>query len=140
MSSATRRSVIQDDGAVRIRVPMHLRRRGGRKEIIVPEGPGERPSPTSRSGNPLAIAVARALCWQQLLDEGAYPSMHALAEKLGVDTRYVSRILDLTLLAPDIIEVILAGTEPDGLSLAKLYRLPMEWEEQRRRLGFAMGN
>jgi len=136
VSSATRRSVIHDNGTVRIRVPMQLKRRGGRKEVIVPEGLEERPSSNSRSGNPLAIAVARALRWRQLLEEGTYPSMYALAEKLGVDSRYVGRLLDLTLLAPDIVEAILAGTEPDGLSLEQLYRAPMEWEEQRRALGF----
>jgi len=43
----------------------------------------------------------------------------------------VARILQLTLLAPDIIEAVLAGTEPDGLSLEKLYRLPVKWERQR---------
>jgi len=44
-------------------------------------------------------------------------------------------VLRLRLLAPDIIEAILAGTEQDGLSLEKLYRLSVGWEEQRRRLG-----
>jgi len=45
------------------------------------------------------------------------------------------RRLRLTLLAPDIVEAILDGTAPDGLSLDKLYRLPTEWEEQRQMLG-----
>lgn len=136
MSSATRPSVTRDNGAVRIRVPMQLKRRGGRKQVIVPEGLGQRPSPVQRSGNPLAIAVARALRWQELLENGTYTSMSALAEKMGVDGRYAARILDLTLLAPDIVDALLNGTEPDGLSLEKLYRAPMEWGEQRRVLGF----
>ncbi len=139
MSSARRPSVLHEDRVLRIRVPMQLKRRGGRKEVIVPEGLDPRPSPVPRSRNPLAVAVARALRWQELLDQGAYPSMCALAEKLGVDSRYVARLLDLTLLAPDIIGALLEGTEPDGLSLDKLYRAPMGWEEQRRALGFATG-
>jgi hypothetical protein len=49
-----------------------------------------------------------------------------------VDNTCVARILRLTLLAPDLIEAILEGTAPDGLSLEGLYRLPMGWEEQRR--------
>lgn len=140
MSSATRPSIMHDNGAVRIRVPMQLKRRGGRKQVIVPEGLDQRPSPVPRLGNPLAIAVARALRWQELLEDGTYPSMYALAEKLGVDNRYVARLLDLTLLAPDIIETILNGTEPDGLSLEKLFRAPMGWGEQRRVLGFTPTN
>ena len=139
MSSATRPSVVHDNGAVRIRVPMQLKRRGGRKQVIVPEGLDKRPSLVPRSGNPLAIAVARALRWRALLEDGSYPSMYALAEKLGVDSRYVARLLDLTLLAPDIIDGVLNGTEPDGLSLEKLYQAPMDWEEQRRDLGFEYG-
>jgi hypothetical protein len=57
-----------------------------------------------------------------------------LARDVGVDNSYLARMLRLTLLAPDIIESILNGTEPDGLSLEKLYRLPVEWEEQGRML------
>ena len=45
------------------------------------------------------------------------------------------RILLVTVVAPDVIEAILDGTEPDGLSLDKLYRAPLIWEEQRRALG-----
>ena len=45
---------------------------------------------------------------------------------------YVGCMLRLTSLAPDIIEVILRGDEPDGLSLEKLRKnLPVRWEEQR---------
>ena len=106
----------------------------------MPEGVDRRPSVVPPSGNPLAVAVARALRWQALLDDGTYPSMSALAEKMGVDGRYAARLLDLTLLAPDILEALLNGTEPDGLSLEKLYRAPEAWGGQRRTLGFCTGN
>jgi len=58
-----------------------------------------------------------------------------LARELGVDSSYVARLLRLTLLAPDIIEAILGGAEPSGLSLGKLYRAPMEREGQCQMLG-----
>ena len=57
-----------------------------------------------------------------------------LALDAGVDNSYMARVLRLTLLAPDIIESILNGTEPDGLSLQKLYEAPVIWEEQCRAL------
>ena len=47
----------------------------------------------------------------------------------------MGRHLNLALLAPDIVEAILMGQEPDGLSLEKLYGLPVDWDEQRRVLG-----
>lgn len=55
-----------------------------------------------------------------------------------MDGSYVSRILDLTLLAPDIIDAILDGKEPSGLSLAMLTKkqIPLVWEEQRQGFGF----
>ncbi|MBI4606728.1 MAG: hypothetical protein HY721_32595 [Planctomycetes bacterium] len=49
------------------------------------------------------------------------------------------RILTLATLAPDIVDVveaILAGREPSGLSLERLTKgMPMEWEEQRQAFG-----
>ena len=137
MTETVRPSVETSNGCVRIRVPMKLKRRGGRKEVTVPEGLDQRPAPTPRAESRMAVAIARALRWQEALESGSFPSMKALAQKLGVDGRYVARLLDLTLLAPDIIEAVLKGSEPDGLSLEKLFRAPMEWEEQRHVLGFA---
>jgi hypothetical protein len=60
-----------------------------------------------------------------------------LATALGVDRKYVARILSLATLAPDIVEAVLRGEEPSGVSLERLVKgLPMGWEEQRKRLGF----
>jgi len=64
-------------------------------------------------------------------------SVTELAERLNVDRSYVSRILRLNLLAPDIVEAILAGREPSGLSLAKLTQtIPVLWHEQREMFEF----
>jgi len=47
---------------------------------------------------------------------------------------YFGRMLRLTSLAPDIVEAVLRGAEPDGLSLRVLQRdLPNHWDEQRKR-------
>ena len=116
-----------------VTVPLQIRRRGGRKEVIAPLGSDA--AGEVRRNRPLALALARAHRWRQMLEESRYASIRELALALGADNSYVARLLRLTLLAPDIIEAILDGTEPDGLSLEKLYRAPMEWEEQRRLLG-----
>jgi len=62
-----------------------------------------------------------------------------IARANSVDGSYVSRMIDLTLLAPDIIGAILDGQEPSGLSLARFTArpIPPPWEEQRRAFGFA---
>jgi hypothetical protein len=114
---------------------MTFKRRGGRKEIIVPEGLADGPhSPTQE---PLVTALARAFHWQELIDTGRYASITELAKVLDVDRSYVARILRLALLAPDIVEAILAGQEPSGMSLERLVKaMPVGWEEQREVLGF----
>jgi hypothetical protein len=125
-----------DGDCLVVQVPLRIKRRGGRKEIIAPDSDaGSLPS-RSRTNEPLALMIARAHRWLGLLESGRYASIRELALDVGVDNSYMARVLRLTLLAPDIIESILNGTEPDGLSLGKLYRAPTEWEEQRRTLGF----
>ena len=129
---------VQREGEnLRIRIPMQFKKRGGRKEIIMPEGlPQNLPDRTAYQ-KPLVAAVVRAHQWKRILDEGRVPSITALAKRLKVDRAYVSRQLHLTLLAPDIIEDILYGREPSGLSLARLNKaFPLEWNEQRAALGF----
>jgi len=129
---------MQRDGeSLRIRIPMQFKKRGGRKEIILPESlPQHMPDRTAYQ-KPLVAAVVRAHQWKRILDEGRIPSITALAKRLKVDRAYVSRILGLTLLAPDIVRAIMDGNEPSGLSLARLTKpFPVLWEEQRRELGF----
>ena len=130
-------AVDRDGDTLVIRVPMQLKKRGGRKEIIVPEGlPGTPPS-RSPTQEPLITALARAFHWQELIDSGRYTSVTELAEALGVDRSYVSRIMRLALLAPDIVEAIVEGREPSELSLERLVMgMPVLWGEQREVLGF----
>ena len=73
-----------------------------------------------------------------ILINGQAQNVTDLSKLLGLKTGYVSRILSLNSLAPDIVEAILAGIEPDGLSIAKLTEQPIpdEWNEQRRLYGF----
>jgi hypothetical protein len=70
-----------------------------------------------------------------MLDEGIYTSVSEIGHAQGISKSYVSRILRLALLAPDIIEAILTGNADQSLMLERLERpLAAGWEEQRRRL------
>ena len=130
-------TVERDGDHVFIKIPMDLKRRCGRKEIIVPDGlPGAARS-KSPTQEPLITALARAFHWQELIDSGRYSSVTELAEALGVDRSYVGRIMRLALSAPDIVEAIVRGEEPSGLSLERLVKgVPMLWAEQRVWIGF----
>ena len=74
----------------------------------------------------------------EMLINGEAKNITDLAAKLGLKPPYVTRVLGLNSLAPDIVEAILAGAEPDGLSIAKLTEqpIPEDWNEQRRLYGF----
>jgi DNA invertase Pin-like site-specific DNA recombinase len=118
-------------------VPMQFKRRGGRKEIIVPEQDEPSVEVVAAPQEPLVLALAQARRWQEMLDAGRYETVEALARRMKVSTTYAARILRLNHLAPDIVQAILGGREPSGLSLTLLGRaLPAAWEEQRAQLGF----
>ena len=133
MTSATQRN--EDHGIV-VNVPLTLKKRGGRKEVILPQAFASDSPMRPSHQEALVIAIARAHRWQKLLDEGKFKSISDLAREIGLDPSFAARLLRLTLLAPDIVEAILMGNEPSGLSLTQLTKqLPMTWEEQRRELG-----
>ncbi len=118
-----------DGQTVNIRVPIEFKVRGRRREIIL--SPDAETEPEAEQNRPMILALARAYKWQEMLDSGEVSGIGAIAAQHGVDRAYVSRMIMLTSLAPEIVEMILAGDEPDGLSLAKLRRdLPLRWDEQ----------
>jgi hypothetical protein len=128
--------VVTEDGRTVIRIPMQLRRMGGRKQIIVPnalDSSGPNRSPVQR---PLAIAVARGHRWRDLIESGAYPSVASLSVAVRIDPSYLRRHIRLTCLSPSLIESILDGKEPNGLSLEQMAKeIPTAGEEQASVLG-----
>jgi hypothetical protein len=119
-----------------IRIPMRLRRRGGRKLIMTPEGAV--PAPRPRPDDTLIKALIRAHRWRRRIERGEARSVTDLAEQEGVTDAYVCRLLPLTCLAPDLVEAILDGRQPKGLRLAEMLgNGPLGWEEQRAGWGAA---
>jgi hypothetical protein len=77
-------------------------------------------------------AVARAWRWQRLLDDGVYSSVSEIGDAENISKSYVTRILRLALLAPNILEAILQGRADQPLLLQRLERpLPAGWGKQR---------
>jgi hypothetical protein len=113
-------------------IPMRFQRRGGRKRIVAPDGSEIAPATKPQPDGALVKALARAWQWQRMLDEGVYATISDIGEAENISKSYVSRILRLALLAPDIVEAILAGKTDAELMLESLERpLPVCWEEQR---------
>ena len=72
-----------------------------------------------------------------MLDEGVCWTMEELAKRERVNRGYMSRVLRLTLIAPDLVEAMLDGRQPAGLQLEDLLGFPLGWEGQKARLGLA---
>jgi hypothetical protein len=121
-------SVVPD--VVRVQVPFAIRKRGGRKLVLVPGGNDailDRP----RVDNAMIKGLARAFRWRKLLETGVYGTIEELAAAEEINASYVSRVLRLTLLAPNIVETILDGRHAPELTLSRMMKpFPAEWEKQ----------
>jgi hypothetical protein len=106
-------------------------KRGGRKEMQMPDG-GAQPR---EAGNTLVKALARAFRWKRMLESEEFATIAELAEREGIAPSYMTRVLRLALLAPDIVEAILDGKQGPEVTLAQVLEpFPMEWAKQRATL------
>lgn len=119
------------DQTTTIVVPFTIRKRGGRKLILTPDGTPASPSTRVRPDSALLKALARGFRWKKMLQEGDYQTLEEIADTENINPSYVSRLLRMTLLAPDIVEAILAGRQPPALTMAKAMQpFPVEWRQQ----------
>jgi hypothetical protein len=124
-----RATVSADGETITVHIPLTFRKRGGRKLVVTPDGAEWAPRP--RVDNAMVKALARAFPWRKILDTGYMRTLEDLAKIKRVAPSYVSGILRLTLLAPEIVEAILDGRQPAELQLDNLLDgFPLEWEGQ----------
>jgi hypothetical protein len=119
--------------SITVRVPFTVRQRGGRKVVVAPEGVNWAPL-RPQVDSTLVKALARAFRWRRMLESGRYGTVKELAAAEKVNLSYLCRVLRLTLLAPDVVEAILDGRQPEGMTLPWLMRrFEVEWRRQRPR-------
>ena len=113
-----------------VRVPLAVRKpRGGRKLMIAPSSTASRGS--SASDTTLVKALALAFRWRRMMEAGRYGTIDELAAAEKINSTYVSRLLRLTVLSPDIVEAILDGRQSEGMTLPALMDpFPVEWARQ----------
>jgi hypothetical protein len=119
---------------VTMHIPLALRRRRGRKVLVAPDGDDRMPlmqESAARSGDELTPAVrtlARAFRWRMLLEAGAAATVQEIAAWEKINPSYVSRVLRLTLLAPEVVDALMAPRAADAQSLDRLMKpFPVEW-------------
>lgn len=124
--------VSSDGRTMTVTVPLQLATRGGRKIVLTPDHAPPWVPRISMIDDRLVNALARGYRWQCMLEKGEYSSTEAIAAKEGVSRSFVSRLLRLLLLAPDIIESVLDGRHPGSLQAEVLKgALPLSWDQQR---------
>jgi hypothetical protein len=116
----------QAPSTITVHVPLMFTVRGGRKTIV-----GEiTQTPKTRFDNSIAKALARAYRWKQRLEDGTYATVDELAKAERINESYVTRILRLNLLAPDIVQAALDGrTTLTAQALSE--PISAIWSEQR---------
>ena len=120
------------DDVVSVNVPMTFKKRGGRKVIVLPDGTQGNPALKATIDNTMVKAIARAFRWQKLLENGTYGCIEEIARGERIGASFVSRIVRVALLAPDIVQMILDGKQPAHLTLKELMQpFPVEWDGQR---------
>jgi hypothetical protein len=124
------------DGTISVHIPITFRKHGGRKYIISADTVPDEYKPPKESDSILK-AIGQAFLWKQMIDSGEVTSTADLALKLKMNESYTGRVLRLTLLAPDIVEAIVAGRQPKHLTLRDFLKpVPHDWDEQRQQYGF----
>jgi hypothetical protein len=125
--------ISRDGTALTVSIPMAIRKRGGRKLVVSPAGAEPWAPSRPRIDNTLLRALVQAFHWQHKLESGQHATISELAKVLKLDRSFVSHVLRLTLLAPDLVEAILDGRQSPTMQLQTLVRgFPVEWERQRR--------
>ena len=122
------------DGGVTVSIPIRIRRYGGRKQVVVPQGISAGLNATAVP-TALQVALARGHRWLRQIESGKAANIASIAKAENVDRSYISRMVNLTTLAPEIQAAILDETLPDTVSLFNLASdTPLSWEEQKGRV------
>ena len=120
------------DGRLTLSIPIQIKRRSGRKLVTLPNGETAPVRPWDVAPTPLQLALARGHRWLAMLESGQAKSLKEIAAREGIDSSYVSRMVNLTTLAPDIVAAILDDALPNHITLFDLaVDPPASWEDQR---------
>ncbi|WP_298016775.1 hypothetical protein [uncultured Parasphingopyxis sp.] len=126
---------IEDPVILDLKIPARVVSSGKQSRIAIP--PGE--ALANRHADPSLIKLMATAHGARLSVERSNDDVKAVAAAEGYDKDYFARLVRLGYLAPDITTAILDGRQPATLTrirLARMSKLPLDWAEQRRLLGF----
>ncbi|HEY0796305.1 MAG TPA: hypothetical protein VGD64_11035 [Acidisarcina sp.] len=127
------RGLSPDQDQITLSIPAKLKCCKDQMRLIIPSQSGN--SEAGRTVPSLIKAISRAQDWVQKIVSGEYKDQRAVAEANGLDERYISRLLPLAFLAPDIVEEILNGRQAPEMTLGGLLgQVPHSWAQQRAKI------
>lgn len=131
-----------EDQKIIVRIPINLRRWGGKKVLVGPQGQDLRNLDLEvRKDEKLLKALGRAYRWNKMIAIGKYQSVSELAEAENINKSYLLRVMRVMLLSPRIVDAVLNGLQPEGFALTDIDK-PFSpiWSEQEKQFGFANSN
>jgi hypothetical protein len=114
---------------IRVVIPLTIRKRNGRPKILPPDDLTLR---DGRAQDPHVLrAIARAWNWRRQLETGAAATIQDIAAAEKISDRFVSRMMRLAFLSPEVLEHLIITRVPPALSLNDLAAVAdRSWAEQ----------
>lgn len=114
---------------IRVVIPLTIRKRNGRPKILPPDDMDQR---NGRAQDPHVLrAIARAWSWRRQLETGAASTIRDIAAAEKISDRFVSRMMRLAYLSPEVLDHLVIRRVPAALSLTDLVAVAdRPWAEQ----------
>jgi hypothetical protein len=131
--------IAEPEGAtLTVHVPVAFRRRRGRKVLVTPDRGMLAPASMSRilPHSAMIRALARAFRWRRLIESGVHATVLEVAAAEQINPSYISRILRLSTLSPEVVEATVEN--PSSFPLDRVMKpFPVEWAAQTRQLSMS---
>ncbi len=129
----------EEDGSITISIPIRIRKYSGRQQVILPQNIVFNDFKEKQDLTVLQTALARGRQWQKMLESGKFKNLREIATAENVDPGYVSRMMNMNLLGPEIVRRILDDDIESDFSFNEIYRdIPVRWDDQFRKFKIPM--
>ena len=129
----------EEDGSITISIPIRIRKYSGRQQVILPQNIVFNDFKEKQDLTVLQTALARGRQWQKMLESGKFKNLREIATAENVDPGYVSRMMNMNLLCPEIVRRILDDDIESDFSFNEIYRdIPARWDDQFRKFKIPM--
>ena len=120
---------------MRVLIPLTIRKRNGRPKILPPENAGMADHEERAQDPHILRALGRAWAWRRMLESGKAATIDDIAATEKVTDRFVSRMLRLAYLSPDVLERLVVTRDPPSVSVIGLVEaVNLPWSEQMGRV------